>query len=60
LRHSLFLVPVMSNSEPHLSKPEKRIHLRIVIGGIILMIACAVWVFGFGGMGYVGRAVPIP
>ena len=41
-----------------MSKTEKRIHLRIAIGGIILLLACAVWVLGFGGLGYVGRAVP--
>lgn len=43
----------MSNPD-HLSKPERRIHTRIAVGGVILMIALAVWVLGFGGMGFMG------
>jgi hypothetical protein len=31
-----------------MAKTEKRIHTRIVIGGVILMIAFVVWFFGFG------------
>ena len=48
----------MSDKEPHLSRPEKRIQLRIMIGAAILLIACTVWILGFGGLGWVGRAVP--
>jgi hypothetical protein len=34
------------------AKTEKRIHSRIVVGGIILMIAFAAWLFMFGGLAY--------
>lgn len=38
----------------------KRIHFRIAVGGVILMIALATWVLGFGGMGYVTVAKNLP
>ncbi len=38
-----------------MSKGEKRIHLRIAIGGAILMVALLLWVFALDGMSYVGR-----
>jgi hypothetical protein len=34
------------------AKTEQRIHARIVVGGVILMIAFAAWLFLFGGLGW--------
>lgn len=41
-----------------MSKVEKRIHLRIALGGIVVAIALAAWVLGIGRGGVAGGAVP--
>jgi hypothetical protein len=41
-----------------MSKVEKRIHLRIAVGGIILAIALAAWVLGVGRGAAAGGALP--
>lgn len=39
-------------------KAIKRIHLRIAIGGAILMVALFCWIFLLGGMTYVAGVIP--
>lgn len=35
-----------------MTKTEKRIHTRIAVGAVILMVAFAAWLFMFGGLAY--------
>ncbi len=38
-----------------MSEGVKKIHLRIAIGGAILMVALLLWIFALDGMTYIGR-----
>jgi len=37
-----------------MNKSENRIHTRIVIGGVILMVAFFAWIYMFPGMAFFG------